>query len=683
MEHPAASYRFDKFILETRDRRLSLEGHEVYLRPKTYDTLLFLLERHGHLVTKDALLDGVWGDVEVTENALTRCIKEVRAALGDEVQNPHFLRTVPRLGYEFIADVERSGDQPVEEIVEEELRAVRVVTTEEESNGHRSEPVEGQNPRGAPILPAPIHPRVAARARAVVGGLAALVLAAVALSLGLNVGGWRDRLLGRQRPPHIGSLAVLPLTNLTGDPQQEYFADGMTEELITTLGKISAVRVISRTSVMRYKKTDKSLPQIARELDVDAVIEGAVARAGNRVRVTIQLIQASTDKHLWAESYEGDLRDILALQGQVASAIAGEIKAEIAPQERARLASSRPVNAEAYALYLQGKLLWSRDTEPENRAALDVLGRAVYIDPNFAPAYAALGRAYVDRLFAWEPKDKWRVKAEQSIGKALALDPNLAEAHESRAALLFTPVNGWQIKGAVEECKQALALNPNLAEGHMTLAAVYVHVGLLDEALQELHAAAAINPFLVDVALYSAITLFSDGKFQDALPFIRSYYPAYPFSKSLQAYDLWEMRQRNEAWALVREMLKTDPQEKDVWTASIHTLLLADSGRGEEAERRITEKLLRQGEGMKRFGHFHHVANLVADVYSLLGKPDLAVTWLEQTAATGFPCYPLFEHDRALDPIRQDPRFIAFMQKLKPQWEYYKHTYGQEPPQPR
>ena len=676
MEHSARIYRFGKFTVETRDRRLTLEGREVYLRPKTYETLLFLLERQGHLVTKDALLDGIWSDVEVSENALTRCIKEVRAALGDEVQNPHFLRTVPRLGYEFIADVQRLGDEPVAEFVEEELRAVRVVTTEEESDGYRNQPAAGQGSQGMPSLPAPIHWSVSARTMALAGGFAALALVAIASLLGLNVGGWRDRLLGRPASAAIGSLAVLPLANLTGDPQQEYFADGMTEELITTLGKIRAIRVISRTSVMRYKKTDKSLPQIARELNVDAVVEGAVLRAGNRVRITTQLIQASTDQHLWAESYEGDLRDVLALQGQVATAIAGEIKAEVAPQEQARLAKTRPVNAEAYALYLQGEVLWSRDTQPENRAAIDALGRAVAIDPGFAPAYAALARAYVDRLFAWEPKDEWSEKADEAIGKALALDPNLAEAHASRAALLFTPAHAWQIEGAIQECKRALALNPNLAEGRMTLAAIYVHVGLLDEALQEVHAAAAINPDLVDVALNSAMALFAAGKFQEALPFIRSYYPAYPFSKSLQAYDLWQMGQRQEAWALVREMLKTDPQEKDVWAASMHTLLLADSGHGEEAESRITEKLLKQREGMKRYGHFHHVANFIADTYALLGKPDRAVQWLQQTAATGLPCYPLFEHDHALDPIRQDPRFIAFMQKLKPQWEYYESVYG-------
>ena len=496
--------------------------------------------------------------------------------------------------------------------------------------------------------------------------------AVVAILAALNVGGWRDRLQGRAGARRIESLAVLPLANLSGDPEQEYFADGMTEELIATLGKLSALRVISRTSVMRYKKTDKPLPQIAKELNVDAVIEGSVLRAGNRVRITAQLIQGSTDRHLWAESYERDLRDILALQSEVARAITSEVKAKVTPEQQFHLASPRPVNPEAYVFYLQGKVLLGRDTEPDNRAAIEVLERAVAIDPNFALAYAALGYAYAERLFDWEPKDEWNEKAEAAVEKALSLDPNVADAHVSRAVLLFTSAHGWQYEKAIQECKQGLALDPNLAEGHLILGAVLDHVGLLDEGLKEFQTATAINPNLAEAVFYTGFTLMFSGKFQDALPYLRGD----PFSNSIQALDLWELGRRQEAQALIRELLKADPQEKSVWVASVHTFLLADAGEGQEAEKRIKEKILKQGESLKRYGHFHHVANLVADIYAQLNKPEQAVAWLEVTAATGFPCYPFFERDHALDPIRQDPRFVAFMQKLKPQWEYLKSTYG-------
>jgi TolB-like protein/tRNA A-37 threonylcarbamoyl transferase component Bud32 len=498
------------------------------------------------------------------------------------------------------------------------------------------------------------------------------VVVLAVLVLALNVGELRDRLLGRTAAPRIESLAVLPLANLSGDPEQEYFADGMTEELTATLGKLSTLRVISRTSVMRYKKTDKPLPQIAKELNVDALIEGSVLRAGNRVRITAQLIQGSTDRHLWAESYERDLRDILALQSEVAQAITSEVRAKVTPEEQVRLASHRPVNPGAYVLYLQGKVLSGRDTGPDNRAAIEVLERAVALDPKFAPAYAALGYAYAERLFEWEPKDEWKEKAEEAVERALSLDPNLGEAHVSRAMLLVTPAHGWQYEKAIQECRQGLALDPNLAEGHLALGIVFDHVGLLDEALQQFQTATAIDPALAEAALYTGLTHIFGGKFQDALPFLRGG----PFSESVQALDLWELGRKQEAWALVRELLKADPQEKDVWVASVHTFLLADAGEGQEAEKRIKEQILKQGESLKRYGHFHHVANLVAGIYAQLNKPEQAVAWLEETAATGFPCYPFFERDHAFDPIRQDPRFVGFMQKLKPQWEYFKSTYG-------
>jgi len=511
-------------------------------------------------------------------------------------------------------------------------------------------------------------------------GIVTLALAAVLV--GLNVSRLRDQMLslvGARRGgsrAKIESIAVLPLANFSGDPQQEYFADGMTEELIATLGKLRALRVISRTSVMRYKKSDKPLPQIAKELNVDAVIEGSVLRAGDRVRITAQLIQGSTDKHLWAQTYDRDLRDVLTLQDEVARAIADEVKTEVTPQGQVRLVSHRAVNPVAYALYLQGKVLWAKDTDADNRAAIEMLGRAVAIDPSFAPAYAALGRAYADRLFGWEPSDEVDKNAEAAIEKALSLDPNLAEAHVSRAALLFTGAHGWQYETAIQECRRGLALDPNLAEGHLTLGLLFLHVGLLDEALQECQTTAAINPALADVALNTGFALFYGGKFQDALPYIRSFNPGSAFSKILEALVLLELGRKPEVGDLVSELLKADPQEKFVYLACVHTLLLAEAGESREAEKRIKGKILEQGESMKRYGHFHHVANLVADIYAQLNKPEQAVAWLEETAATGFPCYPFFERDPGLDPIRDNPRFVAFMQKLKPQWEYLRATYG-------
>lgn len=482
-------------------------------------------------MTKNELLDAVWSDVEVTENVLSQCIKEARAALGDDVQNPHFLKTLPRLGYEFIGAVAESGEPKTPGVVEEELSAVRVVTTEEDDEADNSAPTGS---RKVKILPTPAT-LLDRFIRSPILWVATLTLMLTAAALTLDFKGLRNKLAGRASSPVIRSLAVLPLENLTGNAQQEYFADGMTEELITNLGKLKALRVISRTSVMRYKKTNKPLPQIAKELNVDAVIEGAVLRDGNHVRITAQLIQGETDKHLWAESYDGDLQDILALQSQVASAIAREIRAEAEPQGQSGVASRRPVNPQAYALYLQGRVLWGRDSEPDNRAAIGALEHAVTIDPNFAPAYAALGRVCADRLFGWEPKDEWKEKAEGAIDKALSLDSNLAEAHVSRAALLFTSVEGWQYENAIQECRRALTLEPNLAVGHLTLGGLLFHIGLLDGALWELQTGASIDPTFADTPLAIGLALDAQGRFQEALPFLRQFQANAAFSQSVQA----------------------------------------------------------------------------------------------------------------------------------------------------
>ena len=378
-----------------------------------------------------------------------------------------------------------------------EIRADLKRLKRDTESGRAVAPVEPVAPVSTPAARAAVR-TLPLQNRWIVAASAAAIVALLAVLIAFNVSGLRDGLLtsvGARHgvsTPEIESIAVLPLENLSRDPEQEYFADGMTEELIATLGKLGALRVISRTSVMRYKKTDKPLPQIAKELNVDAVIEGSVLQAGNRVRITAQLIQGSTDRHLWAETYDRDLRDVLALQGEVARAIASQIKTEVAPQEQVRLASHRPVNPEAYALYVRGKMF----AAPDNKAAIEMLERAVSIDPNFAPAYAALGRAYSDRLFYLEPKDQWKEKAEAAVEKALSLDPNLAEAHVSRAPLLWTPANGWQHEKAIQECKRALALDASLDQAHVMLAEVFSHVGLLDEALQELQTATAINPTL-------------------------------------------------------------------------------------------------------------------------------------------------------------------------------------------
>jgi eukaryotic-like serine/threonine-protein kinase len=269
--------------------------------------------------------------------------------------------------------------------------------------------------------------------------LGASVFALLAVLLVLNIGGWRERLLGRANPGGVQSLAVLPLENLSRDPEQEYFADGMTDELITALGHIGSLKVISRTSVMHYKGNNKTVPEIARELHVNAILQGSVLRSERQVRITVQLTDAATDRNVWGQSYERDLQDVLALQDDVARAIADEIRVELTPQERSRLASARPVNPEAYEAYLRGRYAWNKRTESELRKAILYFQHAIQSDPNYALAYAGLADSYalLGGIYSAEPPRQTFPSAKAAALKALELNDDLAEAHTSLAMIEF------------------------------------------------------------------------------------------------------------------------------------------------------------------------------------------------------------------------------------------------------
>ena len=315
--------RFGTFEADLRAGELRKNGLKIKLQEQPFQILAMLLERPGEVVTREELQKRLWsGDTFVDfDHSLSASVNKLRDALGDSADNPRFVETLPRRGYRFVYPVEGlKVSSPSQEV------AVEASATPKR------------------------------RARQVhfwIAGFA--LLGMVAVLAGLNVGGWWDRFLGGPASGEIRSLAVLPLENLSDDPEQEYFVDGMTEALIADLGKIGALRVISRRSVMRYKGSNKPLPEIAGELNVDAIVEGSVLRAGDQVRITAQLVNAFLEQYLWADSYQRDLRDVLSLQSEVARAIAEEIKVAVTPQEQTRLASARPVNPEAHEFYLKGR----------------------------------------------------------------------------------------------------------------------------------------------------------------------------------------------------------------------------------------------------------------------------------------------------------------------------------------
>src|SRR5712664_1209255 len=410
--------RFGAFEFDPRARQLRKHGHRIRLHGQPMEILALLLEHPTEVVPREELRARLWPEDTFVdfEHSLNAAVNKLREALDDDANSPRFIETVPRRGYRFIAPVERA------------LPASAPDSTNQDVPTANQQAIDLTAEKPAAEVSAPAGTRTE---RLTVWLACAACAFLIALFIGFNGGGLRQRLLGRPDPDAIRSLAVLPLENLSRDPEQEYFADGMAEALTTELAQISALKVISHTSVVQYKGTKKPLPQIARELNVDAVIEGAVQRSGDKVAITVQLIHAPSDRHLWAKAYERGLRDVLALQREVAQAITDEIKAKPTPPEKVRLASARPINSEAYENYLRGRFLLSTQDDVEARKGMAYFQRAIQKDPNYALAYAGLAESYLTLSQPWNgdltPQEALP-QAEAAARKALEIDDSLGEA---------------------------------------------------------------------------------------------------------------------------------------------------------------------------------------------------------------------------------------------------------------
>lgn len=455
--------RFGSFAVDLQAGELHKDGTRVKLQQKAFQILAALLERPGEVVTREALRAKLWpADTFVEfDDSLNHAVQKLREALSDSAEQPRYIETLARRGYRFIAPLQ---PQPSDVAAQPATSVVR-----------------------------PIRLRH--------GLLAALAVVTVVGALVVSdVGGLRGWLKDRANPVRIEALAVLPLENLSGDPSQEYFADGITEQLTTDLAQIGSLRTISRTSAMRYKGAKKTLPEIARELNVDAVVEGAVVHSGDRVRITVQLIQARTDRHLWAHTYEGSFRDLAELQMEVARAIATELRVELTSQERARLARIRAVDPKAHELYLRGQYHYHKWKKEEFDKAIEYFQQATEADPKFAPAYVGLANSYG---FLWIEGylslEKGYPVYAQALERALQLDDTLPEAHYAVAAAAF--YLRWNWEEAEREFKRALELNPNLEEARYEYAWFLSAMGRNAEAVAEARRAVQIDPLSIPASL--------------------------------------------------------------------------------------------------------------------------------------------------------------------------------------
>jgi TolB-like protein/DNA-binding winged helix-turn-helix (wHTH) protein/Tfp pilus assembly protein PilF len=474
-------YEFGPFRLDPAERLLLQDGKPVPLAPKVTDTLLVLIQNAGHLVEKDDLMKRVWQDAFVEEGNLNKNISILRKALGRCDGGREYIETIPKRGYRFVFPLQELKPEPSE---------------------------QGQV---ASTLAAEVHiPRVSRKlAVAVIGGTLAIGLAVLLWRMG-----WRRPQVTATAP--IRSLAVLPLENLSGDASQDYFADGMTDQLITDLGQIRSLRVISRTSTLQYKRTHKSLPQIARELNVDAVVEGTVMRSGERVRITAQLIQAVTDKHLWAHAYEGDLADVLTLQNQVAADISNEIRVKLTPQEQAVLRNTRIAKPAAYEAYFKGRYSWDKRTPEGLAQATNYFEEAIRDDPSFALPYAGLAQVYaaLPDYVPIPPRESYG-KAKVAATKALSLDDTLAEAHAALGVVTIS--NDYDWAASEREFERAIDLSPGYATAYHWHSQNLMFLGRWKEAIVEIEHARELDPMSIIINANIGFFYFHARRFDDAI----------------------------------------------------------------------------------------------------------------------------------------------------------------------
>ena len=606
-EEPPPARRFGRFELDGRAGELRKDGLRVKLQEKPFRMLELLLERPGEVVTRDELRQRLWpADTFVDfDNGLNTAINKVRAALGDAAESPRFVETLGRRGYRFIAPLEaRPAAFPAATV-----------------------PVEVSDRR----------PRVAFAA------VIALVLVA-SLSV-LAVRRWPRR---GSLPP-ITSLAVLPLVNLSNDPEQEYFVDGMTDVLITDLASIRALRVISRQSVMAYKGSRKPLPQIARELDVDGVVEGSVARSAGRVRVTAQLVHAPTDRHLWARQYERDARDLLALQSELSASIAQEIRTVVTPEELARLGRPRATSVAAYDDYLRGRYFWNKRSESDLQKGLAYFQHAVAEDPSFALAYAGIAESYGPLAYGgYMATAETAPRMRAAATRALELDDKLAEAHTALAACMA--FQEWNWAAAESEFHRAIEVNPNYATAHAWYGLYLSGLSRFEEDVAERTRAVQLDPVSVVWNAGLGDALGHAGRLQEAARQLQKTLELEPDFSQAHVYlgEVYLREGRNDEAAAEFQKARANGSLGYAY---------AVSGRAGEAGRVLGE--------LARLATQRYVSPLeFAVVHAGLGQREQAFSWLDKAFADRVPRLSGLREDPRLASLHGDPRFADLLRRM-------------------
>jgi TolB-like protein/DNA-binding winged helix-turn-helix (wHTH) protein/Tfp pilus assembly protein PilF len=631
--------RFGDFLLDSKAGELRKAGIRIKLQPQPFKVLSILASRAGEAVTREEIQQQVWGSETFVDfdRGLNVCVQQIRAALGDDPETPRFLETLPKRGYRFLASVERVEGTEV---------AGRSIRAAQQADGAQGVTTTAASGGGT------------ARARRVRVALISLAVAA-ALSLSFFFGGARRWVSARRGADPIRSIAILPFDNYSHDPEEQYFTDGLTEALTAEMGKMHGLRVPSRTSVMLYKREKKPLQQIARELNVDALVEGSVMRSGDRVGVTVQLLDGARDQHLWGESYQRDSSDVIAMEHDLARTIAEKLKLNLTAGDQLRLNSSGKVNPEAYAAYLHGRFYWYKRTIEDFHKSIQYYEQAVSQDPNYAPAYAGLADAYA--LLGSSPNDalppnEAMPKAKAAAQKALQLDDGLAEAHASLAYVSM--VFDWDWGTAEKEFHRAIDLNSNYATAHEWYAELLAARGRESEALEEMKRARDADPLLV--LMHTAVA--------EALYYSRHYDEV--IAQCRQTLEL------DPNYALARFHLGRAYLAKGMYTEAIEEYRKAEGSLGEtpamvmaigyaEAKAGNPASARKALEQLKEQSRGRYVPALYsAALYTSLGDSKNGITLLKKAAKEHSDYLIFLNVDPMADSLRAIPSFQALLGQI-------------------
>lgn len=611
--------QFGLFEVDLERAELRKRGVRVKLQEQPLKVLLLLLHNCGEIVTREQLRTNIWAANTFVEfdHGLYSAMARLREALGDSSENPRYIETVARRGYRFIA------------------------------------PVTSPATIAVPISEPAVTSRPTRSRRLVAGVLAGLLAAGLLLGviLGLNVANSRDWLRHRGKP-QVRSLAVLPLQNLSGDPAQEYFADGITDELITELAQLGSVRVISRTSVMQYKGAQKPLRQIANELGVDAIVEGSVQRSGQHVRVTAQLIDAATDQHLWARSYDREVGDVLLLQSDMAGSIANEIGAEINGNARTPAPQVSRVDPEEQDLYLRGRYHLGKGSEDEIIKGIDYFRQAIEHNPRDARNYAALADSYLALSDYYVSPATVLELGKQAAMKALQLDDNLAETHVSLGAIRF--LYDWDWPQAEKEFAQAVKLNPNSSDAHLWRGVFLAQMGRSDEAIAEIKLAESLDPLSLAVHVNAGWVYYLARRNDQAVQEWRKILDIDPHFTVTHA-SIWIAYVKQAEMGTVLHPASSG--DADALQLAAITGRQAVSGNRAEAERLLSR--------LDSISKRHYVCPYeMATAHAMLGNKDKALDWLGRGIKERSACMPDMKVDPRLDSLRSDARFEDFLRRV-------------------